>query len=346
MTKLRFAFALLFAGWLVPPASRAAAAPAHTAIDRRALVARHKVVLHEFDANNPLTVGNGEFAFTADATGLQTFSDVFTNTIPLGTLSQWGWHSSPNPDGWSNETFHFKEFDVFGRKVGYNDVPGNKQTPETRWLRANPHRLHLGQIGFLLTHADGKRTETNDLTDIEQTLDLWNGILHSRFKFDGQPVDVETVCGFKRDLLAVRVVSPLLKDGRVKIQLHFPYGTGATVTADWNHPDAHETLMNQGKEPEARFTRKLDADRYYVAARWSDNATLVRVDKHKYVVEVGKPGLLGGSKELEFVCEFLPKPLLQKIPSFGEAKAATREHWNKFWGTGGAIDLSGSKDSR
>ena len=346
MTKLRFALAISFVGLLLTSVSLAVPVSARTPIDRRALVTRHKVVLHEFDANNPLSVGNGEFAFTADATGLQTFADAFTNTIPLGTLSQWGWHSSPNPDGWSNETFHFKEFDVFGRKVGCNDVPGNKQTPETRWLRANPHRLHLGQIGFLLTHVDGKPTETNDLSDIEQTLDLWNGILHSRFKFDGQPVDVETVCGFNRDLLAVRVVSPLLKDGRIKIQLHFPYGTGATVTADWNHPDAHETLMNHGDAPEARFSRKLDADRYYVAARWSDDATLVTADKHKYVVVAGKPGLLGGAKSLEFVCEFLPKPVVQKIPNFDETKTDTREHWNKFWGAGGAIDLSGSKDPR
>ena len=130
----------------------------------------------------------------------------------------------------------------------------------------------------------------------------------------------------------------------MKIQLHFPYGTGATVTADWNHPDAHETLMNQGKEPEARFTRKLDADRYYVAARWSDNATLVKADQHKYVVVAGKPGLLGGATSLEFVCEFLPKPVLQKIPNFDETKTATRAHWNKFWSTGGGTPYRQTKN--
>src|SRR5499427_3472099 len=92
------------------------------AIDRASLVARHCPVLRDFDPQNPLSVGNGEFAFTADVTGLQTFSDAFTNTTPLGTLSQWGWHSFPNPEGWTNEKFQYKEFDVFGRKVGYNDV--------------------------------------------------------------------------------------------------------------------------------------------------------------------------------------------------------------------------------
>src|SRR6188508_1138411 len=119
-------------------------------IDRYALVTRHDVVLNHFDAENPLSVGNGEFAFTVDATGLQTFPDAFTNTIPLGTLSQWGWHTTPTTNDWSIEKFQFKEFDVFGRKVGYADVPGNKKTPEINWLRSNPHRLHLGQIGFVL----------------------------------------------------------------------------------------------------------------------------------------------------------------------------------------------------
>ena len=65
------------------------------AIDRQALVTRHNVVLHQFDAGNPLTVGNGGFAFTVDATGLQTFPEAFEQTTPLGTLSDWGWHTIP-----------------------------------------------------------------------------------------------------------------------------------------------------------------------------------------------------------------------------------------------------------
>src|SRR5690349_7959957 len=114
---------------------------AHAApIDRQALVTRHNVVLHQFDANNPLTVGNGGFAFTVDATGLQTFPEAFEHTTPLGTLSDWGWHTAPNPDGWSIDKFHFKEFpDLNGRPVPYADVPHNQPTPEIKWLRANPH---------------------------------------------------------------------------------------------------------------------------------------------------------------------------------------------------------------
>src|SRR5580704_12582631 len=145
-------FALLFAANIF-------AAP----IDRHTLVTRHNVGLKQFDANNPLSVGNGEFCFTVDATGLQSFPEAFEKTTPLGTLSDWGWHTFPNPNGWDIDHFQFKEYtDLNGRKVPYADVPHNVQTPEIKWLRANPHRLHLGQVGFVLRHADGSPAATGD----------------------------------------------------------------------------------------------------------------------------------------------------------------------------------------
>jgi hypothetical protein len=312
-------------------------------IDRHALVMRHDVVLTNFDATNPLSVGNGEFCFTVDATGLQTFPEAFEHTTPLGTLSNWGWHSAPNPNGWGIDTFQFKEYpDLNGRLVPYADVPGNKMTPEITWLRDNPHRLHLGQIGFVLKHADGSPAQTNDLTDIEQKLDLWNGEIISHFKFDGEPVDVETVCDPKLDGVAVRVRSPLLKSGRLAIQIHFPYGTGDVKTADWDHPDAHETTLDQHEPDSARFTRKLDNDVYFAAAKWTEGAKLVRAGKHQFqFVSNGK------TEDMALACAFSPTNLLPElVPLFDQAKSASQAHWNHFWETGGAIDLSGSKDPR
>ena len=324
-----------------------AAAP----IDRHALVTRHDVVLTNFDASNPLSVGNGEFCFTVDATGLQTFPEAFEKTTPLGTLSDWGWHTSPNTNGWDIDHFQFKEYtDLNGRKVPYADVPHNQQTPEIKWLRANPHRLDLGQIGFVLRHADGSLATTNDLTGIEQKLDLWNGEIISHFKFDGEPVDVETLCDPKQDGIAVRVVSALVKEGRLAIQIHFPYGTGETTTADWTQPDAHETRLTQDKSNQAHFERKLDNDRYVVDARWSADAYMTRAAKHQFDVSFlripanSSPDDRRGDA-LEFVCAFAPHA--NSAPAtFAETKAASQKSWNHFWQSGGAIDLSGSKDPR
>ena len=106
------------------------------------------------------------------------------------------------------------------------------------WL-TNPHHLHLGQIGFSLTRADGAPATPADLTDVRQTLDLWNGRITSHFRLDGEAVDVETMCHPSLDAVGVRVTSALLRTGRVKVALRFPYGTGQTTAADWSRPDAH-----------------------------------------------------------------------------------------------------------
>ena len=47
-------------------------------IDRREVVTRHNPHVTQLDSLSSLTVGNGRFAFTVDATGLQTF--------PMGAL--------------------------------------------------------------------------------------------------------------------------------------------------------------------------------------------------------------------------------------------------------------------
>lgn len=312
-------------------------------IDRHALVTRHNVELRQFDASNPLSVGNGRFAFTVDATGLQTFPEAFEKTIPLGTLSDWGWHSAPNTNGWSIDTFHFKEFTNFdGRLVPYADVPHNQQTPEIKWLRANPHRLHLGQIGFVLKKADGSPARTNDLAEISQMLDLWDGEIVSHLKLEGEPVDVETVCDPNLDSIAVHVKSPLVKSQRLAIRIHFPYGTGETITADWNHPEAHETILAQPKSNQAAFARKLDNDTYFAAANWTEGATLTNSAKHQFDIVPAK-----SSEVLDLVCVFSPAKIAgANSQPFARVKRAARDNWNQFWMTGGAIDLSGSKDPR
>jgi hypothetical protein len=310
-------------------------------IDRRALVGRHDPVLGRFDTDSPLSVGNGDLAFTADATGLQTFAEAYDETIPLGTLSQWGWHTAPNPQGWSIDRFRFTEFDAGGRGVGYADIPGDRRTPEIEWLRANPHRLHLGRLGFRLLRADGREAKREDVSGVEQVLDLWNGALRSRFRLDGERVEVETLCHPRLDLVAVRVVSPLVRRGRLALRLLFPYGTGQATAADWTRPDSHETALVRSSANGAELARSLDGDRYRVRLAWAPAATLAEKEKHVFVLEPGRDG-----DTLEAAVAFSPAPLTETLPGFEATRRAVREHWNRFWSTGGAVDLSGSRDPR
>jgi hypothetical protein len=321
--------------------SAAGRAAAEGPIDRRALVDRHRPVLRALDPEAPLSVGNGELAFTADVTGLQTFAEAYDATIPLGTLSQWGWHTSPNAGGWSIDRFAFTGFDAHGRTVGYADIPGDRRTPEIEWLRANPHRLHLGRVGFRLTLRDGRPAAASDLDDVEQVLDLWTGVLRSRFRLDGERVEVETLCHPRLDLVAVRVVSPLLARGRIAIRLLFPYGSAETTAADWARPEAHETRLVAAGARSAAIERRLDADRYHVRLSWVPGGRLVEEARHVLVLEPAP-----GEGELEAVVAFSPTAAVEPLPGFEEARGAAVEHWGRFWSTGGAIDLSGSRDPR
>jgi len=153
---------------------------------RRELVARHKVVLTAADVNVPLSVGNGEFAFTADVTGLQTFPDDYKRGTPISTLSQWGFHTEPSPEGFKLEDYPYTKSLVDGREVPYLVYERGVSPPEleaaANYLYTTPGRLNLGRVGMVLKDSNGASAKLTDITDIRQELDLWSGRITSRFK--------------------------------------------------------------------------------------------------------------------------------------------------------------------
>ena len=151
----------LEASTLSPESSSRSEAGQTSRIDRAALVRRHNPRILRFDPLSPLSLGNGEFAFTADITGLQTFPKVYENAMPLCTMSQWGWHTQPAPLGLDTQTFRLTQYDTHGRQVGYH-TDSEGQTELFNWLRENPHRLHLGEIGLCPTKDDQKEIEVAD----------------------------------------------------------------------------------------------------------------------------------------------------------------------------------------
>ena len=298
-------------------------------IDRRALVGRHNVTLDKPDPLTPLSVGNGEFAFTADITGLQTFAGYHQKGMPLCTQSQWGWHTVPNAKGYKMADV-LEDYDVAGRKVPYasdGNFPGG-YSPAAFWLRANPHRLHLGQIGFHLTKSDGSPANIEDLTNISQKLDLWSGLLSSRFEIEGWPVKVMTVCHPERDLLAVRIESALLSKGRLPVLLAFPYGKEDwRNAADWDNPDRHTTRY-QIIGGLADLIRILDADRYYVRIACSAGGRTRARSQHEYEITQQSHGLLTeDGQSLEIVFGFSQERINEPLPDFQSVCKAAANHW-------------------
>ena len=161
-------------------------------IDRRAVVSRHNPDFSRFDPFRALSLGNGEFAFTADLTGLQTFTAECEKDFPLCTTAHWAWHTLPAAPDIRPEQFRYRDYNAHGRAVGYaTDAKGQEDL--FNWLRQNPHRLHLGRIGFDFA---GRETQPlpAELRDLHQRLDLWSGLLESQFHLDGSPVRVLSCC--------------------------------------------------------------------------------------------------------------------------------------------------------
>lgn len=313
-------------------------------IDRFALVTRHNPVLRKIEPLSPLSVGNGEFAFTCDVTGLQTFADDYKDAMPLCTMSNWGWHTKPMPENLVGKTYQLTEYDTYGRKVGYQTGRAGQQELYD-YLRENPHRLHLGQIGLRLLKSDGSEAKSSDISDIEQKLDLWKGIIESRFKFEGEDVLVKTAAHPILDLLAVSIESSLMPERKLAVRLAFPYGSQTMQAADWEQPEKHESNIVSAVESDgisgyAKIDRQLDNDSYSVSVFWSGGNGKIKTEKpHHFLLNPSKP---------RFTCVigFAPKNSENKLLSAEDIFYASSEYWQKFWTKGAAIELIESKDSR
>jgi len=335
-----FAILLLALLTIAPPVCAARDSQAVLApIDRNALVTRHNVVLSGFDGERPLQVGNGEFAFGLDATGLQTF-------VPFNTLSQWGWHSGPPPAGQRIEDFQGQVWDTHGRPVRY-PIPDPARAELSNWLASSPHRINLGRIGLILIRKDGTRATASDLTNIHQTLDLWNGIVTSRFELEGTSVVVTTACHPTLDALAAKIESPLIQAGRLTVFLACP-GNNPLYTAnfvgDWSHPYLFE-MATPRQSNRADLVRRMDEVTYHVSLTWHGNARLAadagEEDRNRLLLEPDST-----LSTFSLVCAFSPQPLPQRLPDAAATISACRQKWPAFWKSGGAIDLSQSRDPR
>lgn len=309
------------------------------AIDRFDLVNRHNVILKEIDPLSPLSVGNGDFAFTADVTGMQSLEQYYyKNGIPLETLSTWAWHSFPNTKNLKLENA-MKASDFHGRKIMY---ASEEKSEAGLYFRQNPHPVPLGQIS--LVKENGKSIELSDLSQINQKLDLWKGLLSSSYQLNGKQVTVETVSSPEKSTVAFKITSSLLKDGKLKPAFRFPYAYDLSIKNkppfDWSKANLHKTtIISKGKN-NVILKRVIDTTTYYVTISWQGKAIFELDGPHRFYLNAT------GSDSLRMVCQFSPKPIDQPFPEFSEVRNTSAVSWKDYWTKGGAVDFSGSKDPR
>lgn len=305
-------------------------------IDRHALVTRNNPHITTIDTLASLSVGNGEFAFTADVTGLQTFHSLYKNGVPLGTMAQWGWHSFPNVEGYKAEDV-LKEYD-FGRghKEWYScqlkDERGKKASD---YLRANPHRLHLGIIAF-------KGIIPQDISNIDQTLNLWDGVLSSSYRCRGQKMKVQTSCDASQDM----VVASIQDKAMHKVEIKFPYPTGnhSDDACDWSDNHEHTVSLVSQDNHCAIYQHTLDNQSYFIKLCWT-NAAQPIIDGHSIVIS---PDKRKWAFSVEFinkcpdtgVTDFENKYPDTEVTDFEKSVLSTKEYWHDYWNRGGAVDFS------
>lgn len=313
-------------------------------IDRQQLVSRHDVVVKQMDSLSSLSLGNGKFAFTVDATGLQTFPDRYKNGIPLGTQSEWGWDSFKDTAGYKLEE-SLKAYQQYGRTVTYTvqikKPERNKNASD--WFRQNVHRLQLGNLGLELTLKNGKPARPEDIKNIRQQLNLWTGEIKSEFTVENEPVEVLTLSHQTADVISTKIKSKLIVQGRLKIRLRFPYPTGNwdDVGNNWEHLDKHKSTIVSVNVNQAVLHHQLDSASYFTALHWKGRAVLSKKEAHYFILSPDK-----GASTFELSAGFNPKNRMAKLPLFEETAANSTRLWKAFWLSGGAVDFSGSTDPR
>lgn len=318
------------------------------AVDREAVVERHRPRSTQVRPRWPFQIGNGRIAFTADVTGLQTYPDAYphrygsqTGTL-LGTMAQWGWHTIPPPRPYELSEAE-RVYQTPRGPVRYVDLhrqPGDevRGTPAEEWLRNNPHRLQLARIGFVTSVA------ISGLTQLDQDLDLWSGVLTSRFRGPQHrsQVVVTTAVHPSRDALAIS------SEAGWPVALRFPYGSESwAIAEDWSHPAAHHTRLTR-LEPSAghgtlgrwRVDRRLDETTY--TAWLSTNGEARRAGDHEVVVTPPAGAVL------ELIVELTPGEAADPPAALtaAEVREASARAWPDFWRSGAALDLGGTEDPR
>lgn len=306
-------------------------------IDREAVVKRHRVCTTGTLLKSPAQVGNGKFAFGMDITGLQTF-------VPFNTLSDWSWHSFPLPEGMRAEDYRSVAVETHGKKIAY-ELRNPDQPELSEWLTKNPHRYNLGRIGFRLLREDGTEAREIDLGNARQEIDLWTGVVYSRFELNRKEVKVRTVCHPDKDMIGVSIESELLNDGNMSIYLDFPYPDGRYFKhyiGRYDTISGHTSTFEKLAPNSVRITRTMDDTHYYATLDWTGPATFSRESEkaHTFLLQPRH------TSTFSFTCCFSPEPVADVTEPVASIERKSAASWEKYWRSGAAVDLSGSKDPR
>jgi hypothetical protein len=244
-----------------------------------------------------------------------------------------------------------------GRNVSY-DVPDPELPEISQWVIGNPNRINLGRIGL---KYKGATLSADLITEPTQELQLWDGVIVSQFKIDGEQVRVRTQGDFDSDAATFSIESKLVDSGDLQIELDFPYPPihsekykYEVFVGVYDFPSNHTTnivdyneLVGNGGVT-AHIYHELQDTKYYVNLRWADTSPLLLTrneppgsstrTSHRYTL--GPVAGYPTSSTLSFTAHFSPNMTTPSLPS--EIQTRNTQGWNDYWSTGGFVDLTAS----
>lgn len=304
---------------------------------RRFLVQEHNPHIHSYDPDGFLSVGNGNFTYTVDCTGLQSYLHNRIGKTPLCTMSSWGMHSYRGKETPRYDLLKLKQYDCNGRKVGYmTDPAGQEQLFND--LRINPHRFNLARIGLKAKDTE-EEVFISSLAHIDQSLDLYSGLITSTFAWQGERVCVQTVCHPHQDQISISVESLLIANGLLSVVVHFPYASHTISGSDYTRDDDHTSILATGENNQYVIKRSMDSSRYEVHIGTCMQCCVQQTSQHAFEITCSN---------LVLQASFLFKQEAGNctVSSFAQAKALSANHWARFWTEGAFIDFSLSSDER
>jgi protein-glucosylgalactosylhydroxylysine glucosidase len=305
-------------------------------IDRYSLVKRNNPVLNKLNKNSPLTVGNGDFAYTADISGFQTFYKAHNTGFPLCIQSNWGWHCFPD-DHYNRKNYELLKREIFkvnGRDVGYLTLDkGQEKLFEI--LRRNPHRLNLGRI---LLKSKDREFIPEDFRDVNQELDLWSGILTSCYNLRGNKIIVKSACHQDLDAVSFTLTADKSISEKINIIVEFPSAaTDLTASGNPDYP-GNKTQIIKSDNDFCILERNLDRTRYYTGICF--NGCRLGTLKNNRLL------LIPESDSFNLVVQFAEDLKSIRKISCSEIEKSSSNKWKLYWSDGGMIDFSGCNDKR
>lgn len=220
------------------------------------------------------------------------------------------------------------------------DLPNPAQNDITNWLRQNPQRINLGNIGLFF---GGAQVSEDDLVDRTQLLDLWTGSLVSTFTYNGSRIRVETRASSHSDTVGVSIESDLLAAGSLGLFFDFPYPDvnyfDAPFVGVWNATTNHSTsLRTSGNQFSILHT--LDNNSYVMTAEWEGQGQISGPadGTHRYFLTTI------GSTKLNLTADFSPAGV-PSVATFNSLKEDAESWWDDYWTSGAFIDLTSANST-